>query len=132
MSTFAELAAAPPDGAMPLPAAAALARLRARSGTDPYNPGRTVEDWSDPERIEIRGFVSSSSSTETPDAAREEAVSTAVLTCAPGTDVRRGDRIEAVPPDGRTWRVTGFPARDASPFTGWAPTLEADLEEVVG
>lgn len=131
MSTFADLASAAP-GAMPMPAAAALARLRAGRKPDPYNPERLVDDWGSPERLEFAGFIASSSSTETGDAAREETVSAAVLTCAPGTDVQKGDRIETVPSDGRLWRVAGFPSSDASPFTGWRPTLEADLEEVVG
>lgn len=132
MSTFADLAASSSVGPMPMPCAPAVARLRATQKPDPYNPERTNDDWDDPERIEFPGFIASSTSTETGDAAREETVSTAVLTCAPGTDVRKGDRIEPVPADGRLWRVTGFPSQDASPFTGWAPTIEVDLEEVIG
>lgn len=132
MSTFADMAAAASGGAMAMPFAPNVARLRAGQKADPYNPDRTVDDWDDPERIEFPGFISSSTSTETGDAAREETVSAAVLTCEPGTDVQKGDRIESVPSDGRLWRVTGFPSQDTSPFTGWQPTLEAELEEVVG
>lgn len=132
MSTFADLSHAPSAGAMAMPSAAPLARLRAGRKPDPYNPERYLDDWDEPDRLEFAGFVASSSSAEAADAAREETVSSAVLTCAPGTDIQKGDRIEAVPPDGRLWRVTGFPASDRSPFTGWLPTLEADLEEVVG
>lgn len=116
-----------------MPCAATVRRTRPGSRPDPYNPDRTVEDWDHPDVAELRGFVASSSSSELPDGAREEVSSSAVLTVAdPLADVRRGDVIEAVPADGRRWRVVGFPATDASPFTGWRPTLEATLEEVVG
>lgn len=116
-----------------MPRAATVRRTRPGRKADPYNPDRTVEDWGEPDVAELRGFIASSSSAETTDGAREETSSTAVLTVAdPLADVRSGDVVEAVPPDGRRWRVTGFPATDASPFTGWRPTLEASLEEVVG
>lgn len=115
------------------PSSASLIRLRAGTKPDPYNPDASIDDWSNPDILPFNGFIASSSSTEQPDGAREEAVSTAVLTVeGRDVDIRRGDRVQAVPSDGRTWRVTGFPATDRNPFTGWAPTLEATLEEVVG
>lgn len=129
MTTVADLMA---GAGMPMPLASTLKRTRARRVADPYNPSRTIDDWSDPDVAKIEGFLASTSSTENPDGPREEASSSAVLTCAPDADVRRGDRIEPVPADGRVWAVTGFPSSDASPFTGWRPTLEATLEEVVG
>lgn len=130
MTSFADMVS---PGDLSMPAARTVARLRPARKADPYNPDRTVEDPSSTDRLELRGFIASSSSTETPDGAREETVSSAVLTVAdPGADVRRGDIVETVPPDGRRWRVTGFPSSDESPFTGWRPTLEAQLEEVVG
>ena len=120
------------DVAPDMPFASTVRRTRPARVTDPYNPARKIDDWSRPDVSELSGFIASSSSVELPDGAREEATSTAVLTCAPGSDVERGDRIETVPADGRVWIVTGFPSRDRSPFTGWRPTLEASLEEVVG
>lgn len=129
MSTVGEMISG--DAAMPC--AGTFRRTRPGRKADPYNPDRTVEDWDDPDVAELRGFVASSSSSELPDGAREEVTSSAVLTVwDPSADVMRGDVIEAVPPDGRRWRVVGFPSTDASPFTGWRPTLEATLEEVVG
>lgn len=120
------------DDPVGMPFVSTVRRVRPRRTPDPYNPQRLIDDWSDPDVLEISGFIASSTSVEFPDGPREEATSTAVLTCAPGADVARGDRIEAVPADGRAWTVTGFPSRDRSPFTGWRPTLEASLEEVVG
>lgn len=129
MSALGEILSGP--GAMPF--ATTVLRVRPGRRTDPYNPERSVEDWESVDTAELTGFVASSSSSETPDGLREEVSSSAVLTVAdPSADVRRGDVIEAVPPDGRRWRVVGFPTTDASPFTGWRPTLEARLEEVVG
>lgn len=129
MSTVADML----SGGTFMPLAASVKRLRAKRAPDPYNPSRTVEDWGEPEELAMRGFISSSSSTETTDGARDETVSAAVLTVeGPSADIEPGDRIRTEPDDGRLWRVTGFPSRDASPFTGWAPTTEANLEEVVG
>lgn len=127
MATFAEIV----EGPAFMPSAAPVTRLRAGRKPDPYNPRSTVEDWASPDELELDGFIASSSSTEQADAARESVISTAVLTVAnPEADVRRGDRVRGQ--DGREWLVVGIPSRDGSPFTGWRPTLEADLEEVLG
>lgn len=108
-------------------------RTRAGRKADPMNPDRTIVDWESLDELVMDGFIASSSSSETPDGAREQAVSTAVLTAPDAfADIRRGDIVERIPADGRKWRVTGFPSFDASPFTGWAPSTEAMLEEVVG
>ena len=119
-----------------MPQAGRIRRLRARGKVNPYNPAREVADWTDADgvdSVELDGFVASSSSVEVADAARSEMSSTAYLTVPdPEADVLPGDRVERVPFDGHRWRVTGLPSRDASPFTGWSPTLEATLEEVLG
>ena len=129
MSTAAEIASSATFMSM----AGRIRRLRAKEKENPYNPARPVADWDDLDVIELEGFISSSTSMETPDGARDQTSSTAYLTIAdPSADVRRGDRIETLPYDGRRWEVTGFPSTDASPFTGWQPTLEATLEEVLG
>lgn len=127
MGTFADIVGAPSF----MPSAGPVTRVRAGRKPDPYNPSADLEDWGDPDELELEGFIASSSSTEQTDAARESAISTAVLTIAnPEADVRRGDRVRG--PDGREWEVVGIPSRDGSPFTGWRPTLEVDLEEVLG
>lgn len=116
-----------------MPECGTVARLRARGKADPYDPTREVADWAEPERVEMPGFISAGASTESTDAARQQTQSAATLTIPdPAADVRPGDRFETVPPDGRLWRVTGFPARDQSPFTAWQPTTVCNLEEVRG
>lgn len=116
-----------------MPAALAYTRLRATRKPDPYNPKRTVEDWTNPDRLTVRGFMASSSSRRTPDGSREETASAAVLTIPdPTADIQIGDRIERQPYDGRRWEVTGFPSNDVNPWTGWQPTLEIQLEEWKG
>ena len=108
-----------------------LLRLRAGRKADPYNPDGGIDDWGSAVTLEFTGFIASSSSTVLVDGAREEVSSTAVLTCGdPDIDVRVGDRIEDA--SGRVWSVEGIPSRDKSPFTGWSPTLEASLKEVIG
>lgn len=110
-----------------------VARLRAGRKADPYDPARTNADWTEPERVEMPGFIAAGTSSEAGDAARLETQSAATLTIPDSSaDVRPGDRFETVPADGRLWRVVGFPARDRSPFTGWSPTTVCDLEEVRG
>lgn len=47
----------------------------------------------------------------------------------PDIDIKVHDRIII---NGDTWRVTGIPASDRNPYTGWRPTLVADLEQVAG
>lgn len=129
MSTASEIS----SGSDFMPSAQRIRRLRAKEKENPYNPARPVADWDDPDVIELEGFISSSTSMETPDGARDQTSSTAYLTIAdPSADVRKGDRVEVLPHVGRSWEVTGFPSTDANPFTGWQPTLEASLEEVLG
>lgn len=105
-------------------------RLRARPVRDRYSGELTGEDWSDPDVLEFAGALSSSSSMRTPNALREETTSTAYLTAAdPMLDIMPGDRIRAMPDDGRCWEVTGYPSRDVNAFTVWQPTIEIPLTE---
>ena len=116
-----------------MPAALTYTRLRAARKPDPYNPKHTVEDWNNPERLTINGFLASSASQRSPDGSREETSSSAVLTIPdPNADIRIGDRIENTPYDGRRWEVTGIPSNDVNPWTGWQPTLEVQLQEWKG
>lgn len=105
-------------------------RLRARRIPDDSNPMQTMDDWTNPEVLELSGALSSSSSTRTPDVLDVRTTSVAYLTVAdPSADVRVGDRIRPDPDDGRMWEVTGVPAHDRNAFTGWRPTLEISLTE---
>lgn len=118
------------NGTMGMAGATRFQRLRARRVRDEDNPAQWAEDWSDPETLDITGALASSSSTRIPDALDNQTTSTAYLTVAdPNADIRIGDRIRAVPDDGRIWEVSGFPSRDQNAFTGWHPTLEASLSE---
>lgn len=108
-------------------------RLRATVIKDEYSGELTGEDWDNPDVLEFAGALSSSSSMRTPDALREETTSTAYLTSSdPSLDVMPGDRIRAMPDDGRCWEVTGYPSRDVNAFTGWQPTIEIPLTEYRG
>lgn len=108
-------------------------RLRATRSANPYNPAATAKDWSQPQELSLSGALAASSSTRTPDGLDTATTTRAVLTVFdPSTDIRVGDRIRADPDDGTLWQVTGVPARDLSPFTGWQPTAEIQLEEVKG
>ena len=105
-------------------------RLRARRTPRAMNPKQTDEDWQHPDIIELRGALASSTSTRLPDALDMQTTSTAVLTIDnPKADVRIGDRIRAMPDDGRLWEVSGFPSNDVNAFSGWQPTLEIQLTE---
>lgn len=115
-----------------MPCAASVVRMRPSRRKDPYNPDREVEDGEAGDELMLRGFIASSSSTVSTDGARERTASAAALTVEGAADIRRGDLVRAEPDDGRRWRVTGFPSNDRSPFTGWEPTTEANLEEVLG
>lgn len=107
-----------------------MRRLRATEAVDPYNGRRTVPDWTIPDELEFNGFIASQTSAMTPEGAREENVATAMLTVEdPGIDIRRGDRIVF---SGRTFIVDGVPEADANPFTGWCPTMQVRLQEVLG
>lgn len=106
-------------------------RLRARETPDAYNPDRTVEDWGDPVELPLRGSWDSGGSSFGSDPVREQlTTSKRIAIFTPGADVREGDRIRAA--DGAIFRVTGRPARDVNPWTGWQPTVVLDVEEVKG
>lgn len=115
-----------------MPCAAGVVRIRPSRRRDPYNPAREVEDGGAGDELELRGFIASSSSTVSTDGAREQTSSSSTLTVVGSADIRPGDIVRAEPDDGRRWRVTGFASKDANPFTGWQPTTEANLEEVLG
>ena len=69
----------------------------------------------------------------TPDSLREQTASTAYLTSPdPTLDIMPGDRIQALPDDGRRWEVSGYPSRDQNAFTSWRPTIEIPLSEYRG
>ena len=90
-----------------------------------------MPDWDgEVDELAFSGFIATASSVMTPDGAREQAVTTGTLTVAdPTVDIRRGDRIK----DGsHVYTVDVVPSVDASPFTGWQPTLEVGLQEVEG
>lgn len=108
-------------------------RLRARKVDDSYSGEQTGEDWSNPETLDFAGALASSSSTRTPDGLREQTTSAAYLTSPdPTLDIMPGDRIQALPDDGRRWEVSGYLSRDANAFTSWQPTVEIPLSEYRG
>ena len=108
-------------------------RLRAKKVEDPYSGELTGEDWEHPDVLTFAGALAGSSSMRTPDVLREETTSTAYLTSPdPTLDVMPGDRIRAMPDDGRCWEVSGYPSRDQNAFTGWRPTIEIPLNEYRG
>ena len=114
-------------GGWHMPGATKWKRLRAKKVMDRYSGELTGEDWDHPDAL------ASSSSMRTPDALREETTSTAYLTSPdPSLDVMPGDRIKAMPDDGRCWEVSGYPSRDANAFTSWQPTVEIPLSEYRG
>lgn len=108
-------------------------RLRAKPVDDAYSGDATGEDWTNPDVLEFSGSLTSSSSTRVPNGLREQTSSIAYLTVPdPKLDIVPGDRIRAVPDDGRRWEVSGYPSRDANAFTGWNPTVEIPLHEYRG
>lgn len=111
--------------------ATTLTRIRYGTKPNPYNPDREIPDPSKSDKLEFQGFISTVSSATTPDAARQETVTTATLTVPdPAVDITVGDRVRE--PSGRIWQVDGIPTADANPWTGWRPTLEANLTEWKG
>lgn len=121
------------DGGWRMPGATKWQRLRAKKVKDRYSGKLTGEDWEHPDVLEFDGALSSSSSMRTPDALREETTSTAYLTAAEQSlDIMPGDRIRAMPDDGRCWEVSGYPSRDTNAFTSWQPTIEIPLSEYRG
>lgn len=120
-------------GGWRMPGATKWRRLRARKVDDSYSGEQAGEDWSNPETLDFAGALASSSSTRTPDGLREQTTSTAYLTSPDQTlDIMPGDRIQALPDDGRRWEVSGYPSRDANAFTSWQPTIEIPLSEYRG
>lgn len=116
-----------------MPGATKWRRLRARKVDDSYSGEQAGEDWSNPETLDFAGALASSSSTRTPDGLREQTTSTAYLTSPdPTLDIMPGDRIQALPDDGRCWEVSGYPSRDVNAFTSWQPTIEIPLSEYRG
>lgn len=117
-------------GAFPMPGATRFKRLRAARYPSPYNPSDTVEDWDHPEELEFQGALTQSSSTRTVDGLREQTGTSGYITSNdPTLDVRAGDRILAVPDDGRRWEVSADPSRDVNAFTGVRPTIEIPITE---
>lgn len=114
---------------MEMPFGSALIRERRRRIPDPYNPERTKPaPWDDePETLDVVGFVSSTSSSPSRDAARGDIDSVMFLYLEdPAADVRAGDRI--VYPGGIGY-VRSRPAADVHPLTGWQPTKSITLYE---
>lgn len=130
MSTVRELIESAHGFAMP--SLSRLRRLRHRRATDPMNPMQTVES-DETDELLFSGFIASSTGSESEDGNRASTSTTATLTVPdPGIDIIRGDVIVMESDEKRRWKVVGFPLTEGNPFTGWNPTLEASLEEVVG
>ncbi|NMW65985.1 hypothetical protein HHJ78_10865 [Mobiluncus mulieris] len=106
-------------------------RLRPGVEPDPYDPDAAgVPTWDKPDILVFEGFLTESTSTITPDAVRGQVATSGVLTVAdPNVDIQVGDRIRQ---GDRLWQVTGRPAKDKNPFTGWQPTLEATVAQYEG
>ena len=106
-------------------------RLRAGEIIDPYSGKVVGEDWGNPSILALSGaYLASQASTLGRDAVREPLTTTDQLILTdPLADVKVGDRIRQ---GGRSWSVSGFPAADINPFTGWQPTLVVNLEEPTG
>jgi hypothetical protein len=116
---------------MDFDSASSFTRRRAGQKTNPYDPEETIEDWDNPDELTFEAYWASQSSLEQSDAVRAQIVTTKQIVIAnPDFDIAAGDRVIA--PDGGTYRVTGFPQADVNPFTGWRPTLVANVETVVG
>lgn len=116
-----------------MPEAVKVTRIRAGVKPDPYNPQATGVDWEHPDTIILDGFIASSSSMQTADRLDMTVESSATLTCPdPEADIKVGDIVHPFDDPSRRWRVIGIPSNDRNPFTGWRPTLEAQLREVQG
>lgn len=109
-----------------------MVRQRATPIQDAGGPAYD-EDWTHPELLEFDGYLASQSSTETTASTnpRDQGTLTSrqLIIPDPTTDIREHDRIII---QGDTWTVTGIPTRDINPFTGWQPTLVANLEHPQG
>lgn len=115
---------------MAFPHGTSVVRQRRRRVEDPYNPDRTTPAaWEDdPETLTIAGaFVSTSSSSSTPDATRGLVTTLRSLYCQdPAVDVRKGDRIVHA---GGVGYVRAIPVADVHPISGWTPVVEIRLYE---
>lgn len=90
------------------------------------------EDWSDPEILRFEGYLYSRSSVNSAASEpRDQGTVSDKQLIVPNhaIDIKVHDRIII---NGDAWRVTGTPAANQNPFTGWRPTLVADLEQVTG
>ena len=106
-------------------------RLRAVQVPDRYDPDATVDDWTNPSELPLHGSWDSTGSVVGADAVREQTTTSKRLVIFdPDADVLNGDRVRDAA--GAVYTVTGRPARDQNPFTGWRPTLVIDLEEGTG
>ncbi|MFF7683165.1 hypothetical protein ACFZA2_10420 [Microbacterium sp. NPDC007973] len=106
-------------------------RQRAQQIPDPYNPDATVDDWTTPDEAAFSGSWDSTGSSYGADVVREQLTTgKRLVVFDPDADIREGDRVLAA--DGARYTVTGRPARDQNPFTGWRPTLVINVEEVTG
>lgn len=106
-------------------------RLRAQQIPDPYNPDSTVPDWSTPDELPLRGSWDSTGSSFGADPVRVQLTTAKrIAIFTPNADVREGDRIRAA--DGAVFTITGRPARDINPWTGWQPTVVLDVEHKEG
>lgn len=96
---------------------------------DPYNPEKLI-DSGEFEWVPVQAFLASMSSIEVSGEVRLQVESSAQLVIPDAAaDIQRGDLIRQ---GKRQWKVEGFPESDTNPFTGWRPTLVANLSEVLG
>lgn len=88
--------------------------------------GTEVPDWDNAERITVNGCSLQPASSSTRDGeARVNATNvSARLFLPPGSDIARGDRVEA---RGCVWRVSGVPLEHRSP-TGRVSHIVCDLD----
>ncbi|KAB1662822.1 hypothetical protein [Pseudoclavibacter sp. CFCC 13611] len=116
---------------MRFPRAEVFTRLRAGLLTDPYDPETVIGmDWAHPDELEVYGFFASQQSLEQSDPVRAQIITTKQLVLeSPDADVQAGDRIRK---GDQTWSVTGEPAADINPWSGWRPSRVVNLENVTG
>jgi len=117
---------------MDLPYGVSVFRDRRKPVTDPYDPDHEIPGtWDDPlDTITIeQASVGPSSSTAVPDAARTQILTYMSLYCAPGVDVKAGDRIRT---SSDKYDVNEVPDAVTNPFTGWTPILEIPLKLAEG
>ena len=92
------------------------------------------DDFGDPTPVsthQIRGVgIAPRRSSETNSPTRNTLVYGLTAYMPADADIRATDVVER--PDGTRWNVVGEPMRWRSPFTGWAPGTEVDLERATG